>query len=175
MKKQFNPEASLSEQELNQLFDALKTAKTLLNKVGLNLTEQERIGMRSISERREGYMLQILRLCEQFTDVLPRNFDEQQFADLVKNLDSWKRIQIATNEANEISSDVLLAMGSFTMRYVDTAYAALQLSRKNNSNLDDAMQSIDNYNKRFGRSSGGTTDANAEMENSLTEDMTANE
>ena len=173
MKKQFNSEQVLSAEELILLFDLLKQLKVLLDKVAINLTDDERRGIRSVSARREGYVLQILRLCQQYAHVLPRNFDENKFSELVKQVDTWKRVQIATREANEISTDLLLAMGAFTMRYVDTAYAALQTGRKNNANLDDAMIDIDNYNNRFGRSSNAANE-NTTTDNTSAEDMTAN-
>lgn len=171
MKKQFNSEQNLSAEELLLLFDLLKQLKILLDKVAINLSDEERRGIRSVSARREGYVLQILRLCQQYANVLPRNFDENKFAELVKQVDTWKRIQIATREANEISTDLLLAMGAFTMRYVDTGYAALQTGRKNNANLDDAMVDIDNYNNRFGRNTN--TEPPTNENDSISEDAKA--
>ncbi len=156
MKKRIDYSAVIGAAAWASLIADVRNAETALATFTVSLTDQERIGVRSVADGREGYVREVFRVSNEFQNSLPRSFDISRFEQKLQLFDQWKSLRVILEKVAEMADDTCLQIGVELMEDVDTAYPILQTMRKVDPNLDRAMQVLDDYNKRFG-SSGGST------------------
>ncbi len=74
---------------------------------------------------------------------------------LLAEFDRWREVMLRAEEIAELSSDTVLALGAALMEKSDWANDSFQQGRKYNAALDRALEHIDRFNSRFGKSKEG--------------------
>lgn len=121
-----------------------------LNDYKLNLTDDEKPGMRTMAEGREGYARLISRIAVQFPDALGRSDDPAELTGLLDYYNNLEGGRMAILQNLETVEEMQLGASSDIMTLTDRYKANLQLSRENDSALDLAMREVDDWNSRFG-------------------------
>ena len=125
----------------------------------INLSNEEKQGMRSMAEGREGYARLISRIATQFPDSLSRADSPQDLADLLTYYQNLEANRLALLQSLETIVELQLGASADIMVKVDRFAQNLQISRSNEGSLDLAMEEVDTYNSRFsGKKSGDTPD-----------------
>ena len=119
----------------------------------INLTDEEKLGLRTFAEGREGYVKNVSRVATQFPDALSRADTPTDLSRLLEYYDSLEEVRVALVQALETIKETSLGVAADSMALSDRYVQNLQVSRKHDSSLDDAMTEIDDYNSRFGRHS----------------------
>jgi hypothetical protein len=122
---------------------------TLFNAYKINLTDDEKLGGRTMAEGREGYARLVSRVAVQFPTALSRADNP---IDLINLLDAYQNLEgnrLALLQALETIEEMQLGAASDIMVLVDRYVANLQISRSNEASLDGAMKDIDDWNRRF--------------------------
>lgn len=150
----------------NQLQDArqlITQAINLIDEGMISMSDEDRKSSRSISEGREGIVDETLRVAMEFEEVLPRNLDLKIPLQLLGIFKELKRFSIFVEKLAEKVDDTVLGTGIELMHYSDIIQNNLQVARKFNTNLDRALQGIDNYNSRFGKRTESTNTTENEI------------
>lgn len=160
MKKQLSLSDVLNSQELSDAIMHLQEFGRSIKKFVISLSAEDRIGIRTIAEGREGYAREMLRISRIYINSLPREYNVEEFEELFRLYDEWKPILTESEMYAEQIDDTLVAIGMEIMKNADTANGFLQIARKGNANLDRAMEGIDRFNSRYGKSGDGSSTTN---------------
>ena len=137
----------------NTITDAYTTAPNAalapLDPYKLNLTDEEKIGMRTMAEGREGYARLISRIATQFPDALSRADVPTDLSELLEYYQNLEGNRLATLKSLETIQEIQLGAAADIMTLVDRYAQNLQISRNNEASLDLAMQEVDGWNSRF--------------------------
>ena len=128
---------------------AVNTALTPLNSFKINLTDEEKIGTRSMAEGREGYARLISRIANQFPNSLSRADVPTELATLLDYYNNLEANRMALLQAMETIEEIQLVGAADIMTLVDRYASNLQVSRGNEGSLDLAMGEVDLWNKRY--------------------------
>ena len=153
MRKRIDYALAITPVDWATMIGNLRTAETAIGSFSVSLSDQERLGVRTVAEGREGYVREVYRVANEFQNSLPRSFDVARFAQKLELFDQWKSLLVILEKLAEMADDTVLQLGAELMEDVDTSYPILQTMRKIDPNLDRAMQALDDYNKRFGGNS----------------------
>lgn len=132
---------------------AINTALTPLLPFKISLTNEEKKGMRSMAEGREGYARLIARIATQFPNSLSRADVPSDLNNLLAFYDGVESIRMALTQAMEVVEEIGLGTATDIMTAVDRYGASLEISSSNEGALDLAMQEVDEYNGRFANKS----------------------
>lgn len=160
MKKHLSLLDALNSQEFSDAMMHLREFGKSIKKFVISLSAEDRTGIRTIAEGREGYAREMLRVARLYINSLPREYDVEEFVELFRLYDEWKPILTEAEMYCEQVDDTLVAIGMEIMKNADTANGYLQIARKGNANLDRALAGIDNFNSRYGKSSDSSTTTN---------------
>jgi len=116
----------------------------------LNLTDDEKPGMRTMAEGREGYARLISRISAQFPDSLGRSDDPKELAKLLDYYNNLEGGRMAILQNLETLEEMQLGASADIMTLTDRYKNNLQLSRENDAALDLAMREVDSWKSRFG-------------------------
>lgn len=141
---------------------AINTALTPLLPFKISLTNDEKKGMRSMAEGREGYARLIARIATQFPNSLSRADVPADLNNLLAFYDGVESMRMALAQAMEVIEEIGLGTATDIMTAVDRYGASLEISRSNEGALDFAMQEVDDYNSRFTKKSIKTDTASSE-------------
>lgn len=128
---------------------AVNTALTPLNPFKINLTDEQKVGTRSMAEGREGYARLISRIANQFPNSLSRADVPSELSNVLDYYNNLEANRMALLQAMETIEEIQLAAATDVMTLVDRYAANLQVSRGNEGNLDLAMSEVDQWNKRY--------------------------
>lgn len=134
---------------LSEITSDINKATDTLNAYKVNLTNEEKLGSRSMGTNREGYVRLVSSVASQFPDSLSRTDEPRQLADLLTYNGNLRGVVMAALQLIETVEETLLGADMDIMKLADRYVENLQISRKNEGSLDLAMQQIDAYNKRF--------------------------
>ena len=126
----------------------------------LSLGDEQKLGLRSMAEGREGIVNTICRIAGNFPECLPRNEDP---AEMEKALTYWGHLAAVIQKVDklkEVLEDTHAGLGADLMGMMDRYTGYLQSARTGNNNLDLAMRQVDEFNKRFGSRNGSGDDTN---------------
>ena len=129
--------------------NAVKVALSPFDPFKINLTNEEKIGMRSMAEGREGYARLISRIATQFPDSLSRADTPEELTVLLDYYQSLEANRMALVQSLETIQEIQLGASSDIMTRVDRYAQNLQISRANEGSLDIAMEEVDNWNSKF--------------------------
>jgi len=124
-------------------------ALTPINPYKINLTDDEKPGMRTMAEGREGYARLISRIATQFPDALGRSDSPEELAALLDYYGNLEGGRIAILQNLETFEEIQLGASADIMALTDRYKNNLQLSRENDAALDLAMRDVDSWNSRF--------------------------
>ncbi|MES2478771.1 MAG: hypothetical protein V4561_06780 [Bacteroidota bacterium] len=127
----------------------LNSSLTLFNGYKINLTDDEKLGGRTMAEGREGYARLVSRVAIQFPSALSRADNPLELSNLLDAYQNLEGNRLALMQALETIEEMQLGAASDIMVLVDRYVANLQISRSNEASLDGAMKEIDDWNKRF--------------------------
>lgn len=150
MKKHLELSSALTEAQMTMLLDHLYQSETLIANFAVSLSDEERRGVRTVAEGREGYVAEALRIANEFNSELPRSFDVAEFETVLALFNQWRRLLVLAEKIAEQVDDTSLALGIDLMTKADRVNTMLQAGRRDNANLDRALTRLDDYNKRFG-------------------------
>lgn len=150
MKKQLSLLDTLNSQELLNALTHLQEFGKSIKKFTVSLSAEERIGIRTIAEGREGYAREMLRVARIYINSLPREYNIEEFDELFRLYDEWKPILTEIEMYSEQIDDTLTSIGIEIMKNTDSINNYLQIARKGNANLDRALAGIDKFNTRYG-------------------------
>jgi len=137
---------------------AVNTACTPLANFKVNLTDEEKAGMRTMAEGREGYARLISKVATQHPSALSRADSPAELANALDFQSNIQTARMAILMATEIIDELELANGTDIMTMVDRYNDNLQISRKNEASVDLAMREVDEWNSRFAnKKESGTT------------------
>ena len=119
----------------------------------LNLTDEEKLGLRTMAEGREGYARLISRIATQFPNSLSRADDPAELTALLEYNTRLEANKLALLQSLESIQEIQLGAAADIMTMVDRYTANLQISRTNEGSLDLAMQDVDGWNQRFANKS----------------------
>lgn len=134
---------------LDTYTSTITTALTPINPYKVNLTDDEKPGMRTMAEGREGYARLISRIATQFPDALGRSDSPEQLSDLLDYYGNLEGGRIALLQNLETFEEIQLGASADIMTLTDRYKNNLQLSRENDAALDLAMRDVDGWNNRF--------------------------
>lgn len=157
MKKQLSLLDVLNSQEFLDLLVHLREVGKSIKKFVVSLSAEERTGIRTIAEGREGYAREMLRIARIYINSLPRDYSVEEYEELFRLYDEWKPILTEIEMYTEQIDDTLVAIGIEIMKNADTVNGFLQIARKGNANLDRALEGIDKFNARYGRTSDSSS------------------
>ncbi|HXL55324.1 MAG TPA: hypothetical protein VN958_03640 [Chitinophagaceae bacterium] len=126
----------------------------------VNISNGQASGLRTMSEGREGIVRQLHVIAVQNINDLSRSDDPEEMGgklDYFAFLESSKQAII---KLEEMIVNTQTAVGADLMDLFDRYCQQLQVRRNSNSTLDNAMQAVDDYNKRFGGNGEETPPAN---------------
>ena len=115
----------------------------------LNLTDEEKLGLRTMAEGREGYARLISRIATQFPNSLSRADDPAELTALLEYNTRLEANKLALLQSLESIQEIQMGAAADIMTMVDRYTSNLQISRANEGSLDLAMQDVDNWNQRF--------------------------
>ena len=116
----------------------------------INLSDEEKVGTRSMAEGREGYARLVSRVATQFPNSLSRADQPSDLSNLLDYYQNLEGCRLALLHALETIEEIQLGAATDIMTMVDRYVASLKISRANEASLDQAMREIDDWNKRFG-------------------------
>lgn len=134
---------------LTAFTNAVNTALTPLNPFKINLTDEQKLGSRSMAEGREGYSRLISKIATQFPNSLSRADAPTELSSLLDYYSNLESNRMALLQAMETIEEIQLASATDIMTLVDRYTASLQISRSNEGSLDLAMGEVDQWNKRY--------------------------
>ena len=139
------PAAAINETFTTDVNAALAPMKPYI----LNLTDDEKLGLRTMAEGREGYARLISRIATQFPNSLSRADDPAELAGILEYNQRLEANKLALLQALESIDEVQRGAAADIMTLVDRYTANLQISRTNDGSLDLAMAEVDSWNQRF--------------------------
>ncbi len=138
-----------AEDVIQKMSDYTKDAIALFQSYSISLDDKDRKGLRTMAEGRQGIAETMCRVAVNFEECLPRTENAQ---DMVAALDYHSKLamlQTTLIKLFEMVDDTLVAQGVDVVKMYDRYNVHFQGARLHNSNLDMALQPIDDYNKRF--------------------------
>lgn len=144
----------LTDAEYAQVKSNFENSETSLSKFTVSLSDEERLAVRNVSEGREGYVKETLRIALQFKDQIPTSISIEEFEELYRQFDRFRALLVLSEKVTEKIDDTCVGMGKDLMRFVDPIYAILQTMRNTNAHLDRALNRLDEYNSKFGSRPG---------------------
>lgn len=127
----------------------ITNALTPLNSYKINLTDDEKPGMRTMAEGREGYARLIARVATQFPNALSRADNPSELNELLDYYSNLEGNRMAILQNLETVEEIQLGASADIMTLADRYKANLEISRQNDSALDLAMRDVDTWNSRF--------------------------
>lgn len=141
----------IPEQSVTEDFTAAVNAALIpLQTYKVNLTDEEKQGMRSMGEGREGYARLISRIATQFPNSLSRADSPEELSDLLDYYQNLEANKLALVQSLETIEEMQLGASADIMTKVDRYAQNLSISRANEGSLDLAMKDVDAYNSKFG-------------------------
>jgi hypothetical protein len=131
------------------LVTAVNNALTPFATFKINLTNEEKLGTRSMAEGREGYARLVSRIATQFPNSLSRADVPTDLSNLLDYYQNLEAVRLAYVQGIETITETQLGAATDIMTLVDRYAQSLQISRANEGALDGAMQEVDDWNKRF--------------------------
>ena len=141
---------------------AINTALAPLLPFKISLTNEEKQGMRSMAEGREGYARLIARIATQFPNSLSRVDTPAELNNLLAFNDNLEACRMSLLQALETIEEISIGTTTDIMTLVDRNNDSLEISRKNEGSLDLAMKEVDEYNTRFGKRNAKAADKPAD-------------
>lgn len=138
------PEATSADaaNSINNVIDLLEPYKT-------PLTDEERKGLRTMAEGREGLVRLVASIATQHEDSLARQDNPQELADALAADAHLETVRQAALEVLEMVTDIQASNSADIMVLSDAYAQSLQANRKRNSSLDAALGEVDDWNKRY--------------------------
>lgn len=136
--------------ELGKINQSLDESKTFLEPYRVSLMNQEKVGLRTLGDGREGYANMVSRAANEHGKHLPKTDEPAELVNAIAYYNNLANLKVKILHLLEIVDDTNLALGADIMRLADSYAGHLQLARKDNSHLDEALAEIDEYNQRFG-------------------------
>lgn len=130
---------------------AINTALAPLLPFKISLTNEEKKGMRSMAEGREGFARLIGRIANQFPNSLSRIDNPAEFNTLMGVYENTEAVRMALLQALETIDEIGIGASTDIMTLVDRYSGSLEISRGSDGALDLAMREVDEYNRRFGK------------------------
>ena len=149
MSKELNLDKRLTSAEHETVLSSLNQVSEVLSKFAVHLTDEDRLGIRTIAAGREGYVRDTYRVAKQFENYIPRNINIEELGELLRLFDLWRELQVLCEKISEQVDDTVVALGHELMQRIDIIYNVLQLSGRLDANLDRALRRLQDYNKRF--------------------------
>jgi hypothetical protein len=141
---------------------AINTALAPLLPFKISLTNEEKKGMRSMAEGREGFARLIGRIANQFPNSLSRVDTPAEFNTLMSVYENVEATRMALLQALETIEEIGIGTATDIMTLVDRYGASLEISRGSEGALDLAMKEVDEYNARFGKRNAKAADKPAD-------------
>ena len=141
---------------------AINAALAPLLPFKISLTNEEKQGMRSMAEGREGYARLIARIATQFPNSLSRVDTPAELNNLFAFNDNLEACRMSLLQALETIEEISIGTTTDIMTLVDRNNDSLEISRKNEGSLDLAMREVDEYNARFGKRNAKAADKPAD-------------
>jgi hypothetical protein len=123
----------------------------------VNLTDSQKVGLRSMAEGREGYARLISQIASNNINSLPREHNPDDLVTRLAYDSTLEGARQALMSLLETVSETQLANSIDIMKFVDDYAASLQISRNNNAALDLAMREVDDWNSRFANKTNNNT------------------
>ena len=115
----------------------------------INLEDNEKLGLRTFAEGREGYVRNVSRVANQFPEALGRSDVPTELSNIVDYYERLEAMRLAAIKAVEIIIETELGVAADGMTLADRYVQNLQISRGNDASLDAAITEIYEYNSRF--------------------------
>jgi hypothetical protein len=128
---------------------AINNAVAAYSPFKINLTNQEKLGLRTMAEGREGYARLISRIATQFPNSLSRADQPAELNTLLNYYSDLEANRIALSQAQETIEEIQQGVAADIMTLVDRYKQSLEISRNNEGSLDLAMKEVDEFNSRF--------------------------
>lgn len=135
---------------------SLKAAKEQVNKLNENmngskvsLTNEERIGIRTIGSSRMGLVQIIDQLATQFNGKLSKEDNAEELSKRLEALHALRAYRLSVTTLLEAIDDTDKALSRDIMKHADKFSDSLNSARKHDGDLDEGMRAIDSYNSRF--------------------------
>jgi hypothetical protein len=131
------------------LITAINSALTPFSTYKISLSNDEKLGTRSMAEGREGYARLVSRIANQFPNSLSRVDVPADLSNLLDYYQNLEAVRLAYIQGIETIEETQLGAATDIMTLVDRYAQNLQISRANEGALDGAMKEVDEWNKRF--------------------------
>ena len=162
MRKNLSLNDALTAEEFANGVSMLSNFSDLIKRFVVSMSNEDRQGVRTIAEGREGYAAEALRVSRLFENELPRSFDINEFDQLFKLYNDWKGLKTQAEMIAEQIDDTVLALGIEIMKKTDRVNSLLQIARNENANLDRALEGLDNFNRRYSNRTNNSGSASSD-------------
>lgn len=135
----------------------LTTAINDFKPYSIALSNEERIGKRSMAEGREGLVRLVSRIALQHSGSLSKMDDPQELLAALEIDTQLELLRQACMQLLEMISDTQFGNSCDIMVLADNYVGALQFARGRDAALDSAMAEVDEWNKRYRASQSAQT------------------
>lgn len=136
------------EADLLQIIASLEQAYAAVKKFRISLSKAERISRRKLGDRRLAYAILAARYGMLHEDAMPRSFNPEDFAALMKYRSLLAPLLDRIVLLTESIDDTLMALGIDAMTYTKLVHDALKSRNGIDPSLDSAVQELDEFNFR---------------------------
>ncbi|MBL7729550.1 MAG: hypothetical protein JNM88_00100 [Chitinophagaceae bacterium] len=150
--------------ELAKLAEYTDQAISLIQQHAISLDDSERKGLRTMGTNRSGIVRTMSNIALSFEECLPRSTNARDLESLLDYHVEMSALYFKVGKLFEMVRDTVSAIGADAIQTYDDYNNHFQTARKKNSNLDIALQPIDDYNKRFGKLGEETVDPDEETD-----------
>jgi hypothetical protein len=141
--------------DADKMSQLLQQLEDLMTGYNVGLSNEQRTGLRTMAEGREGYAKLVSDIALTHTESLPRNENPEDLKGVLAYYSQLSQLRLKAGKFLEMLDDTQTAAGTDVMAMVDRYTNYLQTARKSNTALDMALGEVDAWNSRY-TNSGNT-------------------
>lgn len=141
--------SNIPDQTLELLARNLATAIEQVEPHFTAIPSADKIGIRTMSTSREGYVRLVSGIATEHVNALPRDLDPAVLSAKLTYQQSLVPIKQKLQRLGEMIAEIEIANGVDIMAQSDNLNTALQSARNRNSALDEALSKVDDWNQRY--------------------------
>jgi hypothetical protein len=136
---------------LGKLAAMINSYNAMIKPDAVVVTDQQKMGVRTMAEGREGYVRLVSKIAMQHEDALSRLDKADELQQRIAYDAALETTRQAAIELLEQLDDTRWGNSADIMVMTDRYLASLQNQRANNSALDQSLREVDDWNSRYGR------------------------
>jgi hypothetical protein len=145
--------ASLSQAQIDEIKSKVSDIMNILS-FGVNLTPKERKDARKMGPKSVFYVDLGLSVARNHPEAIPAGFKTSQFQESVSLSKALEEVFVVLAPLNEMVDDTRLLIGIECMKFADTIYNAVKISKNSDEKLDNLRLQLAERFKNIGTNRG---------------------